>query len=41
VDSMSLNGRWNMHLASATSVDGHNWMYHVAFGFIQAEIVDN
>jgi hypothetical protein len=29
VDSTALNGRWNGHLASATGVDGHNWMYHV------------
>jgi hypothetical protein len=33
VDSRMLNGRWNGHLPSSTSVDGHNWMYHVVFGF--------
>jgi hypothetical protein len=33
VDSTALNGRWSGHLPSATSVDGHNWMYHVAYGF--------
>jgi hypothetical protein len=24
IDSTTLNGRWNMHLPSATGVDGHN-----------------
>jgi hypothetical protein len=33
VDSTALNGRWNMHLPAITSMDGHNWMYPLAFGF--------
>jgi hypothetical protein len=33
VDSTVLNGRWNGHWSSITSVDGHNWMYPIAFGF--------
>ena len=33
IDSTALNGRWNGHLASATALDGHNWMFPVAFGF--------
>jgi hypothetical protein len=37
VDSTALNGRWNGHLPSATSVDGHNWMFLVAFEFFEAE----
>jgi hypothetical protein len=37
VDSTTLNDRWNSHLLLATSVDGHNWMYHVAFDFFQSE----
>jgi len=41
VDSTALNGRWNGHLASATGVDGHNWMFPVAFGFFQSETTDN
>jgi hypothetical protein len=41
VDSTSLNGRWNGHLAAATALDGHNWMYPVAFGFIDYETSDN
>nr|XP_034569455.1 uncharacterized protein LOC117833969 [Setaria viridis] len=41
IDSTALNGRWNGHLASATAVDGHNWMYPLAYGFIASEIGDN
>ena len=41
IDSTALNGRWNGHLASAVAVDGHNWMYPLAFGFIASEIEDN
>lgn len=36
VDSTALNGRWNGHLAAATTLDGHNWMFPVAFGFFDA-----
>lgn len=41
IDSTALNGRWNGHLASATALDGNNWMYPVAFGFIDGETSDN
>jgi hypothetical protein len=41
VDSIALNGRWNGHLLSATSVDGHNWMFPVAFGFFESETKDS
>lgn len=41
IDSTALNGRWNGHLASTTAVDGHNWMYPLAFGFIASETEDN
>jgi len=40
IDSTALNGRWNDHLASATAVDGHNWMYPLAYGFIASETED-
>jgi hypothetical protein len=41
VDSTCINGRWNVHLAAATTLDGHNWMYPIAFGFIDGEPKDN
>ena len=41
IDSTALSGRWSGHLASACSVDGHNWMYPVAYGFIDSENEDN
>ena len=41
IDSNALNGRWNGHLAAACGIDGHNWMYPVAFGFIDGETTDN
>ncbi|CAA0838635.1 Unknown protein [Striga hermonthica] len=41
IDSTELNGRWNGHLAAACGLDGHNWMYPVAFGFIDGETTDN
>ncbi|XP_020396599.1 uncharacterized protein [Zea mays] len=37
----STNGRWDGQLASVTAVDGHNWMYPLAFGFFQSETVDS
>jgi hypothetical protein len=41
VDSTTLNGRWNDQLASAIGVDGHNWMYPVAFGFFYSKTHEN
>jgi len=41
VDSTALNGRWNGHLPSATSIDGQNWMFPVAFGFFESETLEN
>ncbi|WVZ64440.1 hypothetical protein U9M48_013950 [Paspalum notatum var. saurae] len=41
IDSTALNGRWNGHLAAAVAVDGHTWMYPVAYGFIASETEDN
>ena len=41
MDSTALYGRWNGHLAAACAIDGHNWMYPVAFGFIDGETTDN
>jgi hypothetical protein len=41
IDSTALNGRWCGHLAATTALYGHNWMYPVAFGFIDGETTDN
>jgi hypothetical protein len=37
VNSTTLNGRWNGHIPSITSMDGHNWMFYVAFVFFEFE----
>jgi transposase-like protein len=41
VDSVTLNCRWNGQLALAIGVDGHNWMYLIAFGFFDSETHEN
>jgi hypothetical protein len=41
IDSTAHNGRWNGHLAAVCSVDGHNWMYPITYGFIDSETKDN
>jgi hypothetical protein len=41
VDSTRLNGRWCGQLAAACGLDGQNWMYPVAFGFLDSETQDN
>lgn len=37
VDSTHLTGRYNGQLAAATAIDGHNWMYPVAYGIFYRE----
>jgi hypothetical protein len=41
IDSTHLNGKWNGQLAVVTALDGHNWMFPVAYGFIESENGDN
>jgi hypothetical protein len=41
IDSTVLTGRWNGCLASATALDGHSWMFPVAFGLFQSETEEN
>lgn len=41
IDSTFLTGRYNGQLASATAIDGHNWMYPVAYGIIDSESAEN
>ncbi|WVZ79860.1 hypothetical protein U9M48_027388 [Paspalum notatum var. saurae] len=40
VDSTVLTGRWKGQLASAIAVDGHNWMYPVAYGVFGSETTE-
>ena len=41
VDSTHLTGKYNGQLAAATAVDGHNWMYPVAYGIFYKETKAN
>ncbi|RLN42345.1 putative mudrA protein - maize transposon MuDR [Panicum miliaceum] len=41
VDASSLNGKYTGQLASATAVDGHNWLYYVAYAIFDSETKDN
>jgi len=41
VDASALRGRYTGQLASATAVDGHNWLYNVAYGVFDSETEDN
>jgi hypothetical protein len=41
VDASCLYGKYRGQLASATGVDGHNWLYHIAYGIFDIENEDN
>uniref|UniRef100_A0A453M650 SWIM-type domain-containing protein n=2 Tax=Aegilops tauschii subsp. strangulata TaxID=200361 RepID=A0A453M650_AEGTS len=41
VDSTFMTGGFKGQLASATAVDGHNWMYPVCFGIFDSETNEN
>ena len=41
IDATTLIERCNGHLPATVAVDGHNWMYPLAFGFIACETTDN
>jgi hypothetical protein len=41
IDSTALNGKFKGQLASAIAVDGHNWLYYVAFAVFDSETSDN
>lgn len=41
VDSTFWTGRYRGQLAAATAIDGHNWMYPVAYGIFESETKHN
>jgi len=41
IDSTFLTGKFKGQLASASAVDGHNWLYPVALGVFDSETNDN
>ena len=41
VDASCLHGKYTGQLALATGVDGHNWLYHIAYGIFDSETEDN
>jgi hypothetical protein len=41
VDSTHLTGKWKGQLASATAIDGHNWMFPVCYGVFESETSAN
>jgi len=41
IDSTALNGQWNGHMPAANAIDGHNWMFPIAFGFFDSETKEN
>jgi hypothetical protein len=41
VDSTHLTGKLKGQLASATAIDGHNWMFPVCYGVFGSETTEN
>jgi hypothetical protein len=41
VDASSLIGQYTRQLASATGIDGHNWLYHIAYAICDSEDKDS
>jgi len=41
IDSTALNGQWNRHMSVANAIDGHNWMFPIAFGLFDGETKKN
>ena len=37
IDATALNGRWRGQLVAACAVDGHNWLFPVAFVVVEVE----
>src|SRR6185369_17946122 len=41
IDATALNGLCGGHLPAAQALDGHNWMYPLAFGLFDSEAKEN
>ena len=41
IDSTVLTAKWKGQLAAAVGIDGHNWMFPVAYGVFGSETKDN
>ena len=41
IDASCLYGKYRGQLASATGIDGHNWLYHIAYAIFDTENEDN
>ena len=37
IDSIAFNGQWNGHMPAAVALDGHNWMFPLAFKFFESK----
>ena len=41
IDSTTLNGQWKGHMSAANTIDRHNWMFPIAFGFFNSKTKEN
>jgi hypothetical protein len=41
IDSTAQNGMWNGHMLASLALDGHNWMFPLAFGLFDSETKEN
>jgi len=41
IDYAALTGKWKGQLAAAIGIDGHNWMFPVAYGVFGSETLEN
>lgn len=41
IDSIALNRQWNGHMPANLALNGHNWMFPLAFGFFLSETKDD
>jgi hypothetical protein len=41
VDATTLNGRFSGQLVAAIAIDGHNWLFLVAYGVLETESIES